>query len=401
MAGNIADTERAADRRIALVIGNGDYVNAGDLGNPCSDARAMAEVLRELDFEVIDGFDLTASKMDFCINDFAERITNAHAALFYYAGHGLQVDGENYLVPVDAVLQNEGQLTRQAIALSGQLKVMTRRADVSILFLDCCRDNPFVRSIYRTTRDRSRSLDPPAGLAKMERASGSFIAFATDAGAVAADGQGEHSPFTAALLEHIATPGQSIADMMTDVTNAVMQATNETQNPWTQSSLRSRFYFKPPLILPQPRLSQKQSDVTSVSDPRQPITATEATFTDAPMDANQPQPQSLPDLPKGVSDVAAAAQLAAAQVLRLESDGIAASGRPNVGSALEGASSQSSSTAQNGDAHIKSATKVVGAIAAFGLVLLGFWVFNKPHLKVDCTNYAQLMPEEQEICDMH
>lgn len=233
------------ERRVALVIGNGVYQNASTLTNPPKDARAIVEVLTDLHFEVIEGLDLTVSGMDEKISVFAERIKDADAALLFYAGHGLQVNGENYLVPVDAELDNEGQLNRQTIKLQDQLDMMDQRAKISILLLDCCRDNPFVRSLYRGQAGKTKSLGVTRGLARMEITQGSFIAFATAPGTVALDGEGGHSPFTAALLDHIGSPGMSISDVMTDVTSAVLAATDNQQVPWYNSSLSRRFSFNP------------------------------------------------------------------------------------------------------------------------------------------------------------
>ncbi len=231
------------EKRVALVIGNGAYANATPLGNPPNDARAMAAMLRGLDFEVVEGVDLDVAAMDGRINTFAGRIVDADTALFYYAGHGLQVDGENYLVPIDAALDNEGQLQRQTIRLQDQLNMMAGRAAVSILLLDCCRDNPFVRSLAGSRPDRTRG-GVARGLAEIGTDDGAFIAFATGPGSVARDGTGKHSPFTEALLRHIVTPGSSLADIMTDVTATVKAATARQQVPWYHSSLSDRFYFR-------------------------------------------------------------------------------------------------------------------------------------------------------------
>lgn len=237
---------KPAEKRVALVIGNGKYLNAAELGNPANDARAIAAALRDLAFDVIEGLDLSVLAMEDHISEFASRIEDADTALFFFAGHGLQVDGENYLVPTDAVLANQGQLKRQTIVLQDQLNMMSGNASVSIVILDCCRDNPFVRSLARQRPGLTRGI-VSRGLAEVGTDDGSFVAFATGPGSVAKDGSGLHSPFTEALLANIGNPGQSLADIMTDVTNAVTEATGETQVPWYHSSLRRRFYFKPPL----------------------------------------------------------------------------------------------------------------------------------------------------------
>jgi hypothetical protein len=282
-----ADSTQARDgrpeRRVALVIGNGKYVNAPALDNPPSDAGAIAQVLRELHFEVIDGYDLDVEAMDARITEFARRISDADAALFFFAGHGLQVNGENYLVPIDAKLDHEGQLRRQTFRLQDELNMMSGRSAVSIVLLDCCRDNPYMRSLAGGGPNRTRG-GMARGLAEVGVDEGSFIAFATGPGSVAKDGDGEHSPFTEALLKHIAAPGQSLADIMTDVASAVTAATDRQQVPWYHSSLQKRFYFIPagapaapvkakpePMLEPAPALKpQKASNgkeaVNLVSD---------------------------------------------------------------------------------------------------------------------------------------
>ncbi|AZO73497.1 caspase family protein [Mesorhizobium sp. M1D.F.Ca.ET.043.01.1.1] len=232
------------ESRVALVIGNGKYANA-PLPNPPRDAQAISEALRKLDFEVIEGTDLSLPEMDGLITSFAEQIRGADVALLYFAGHGLQVKGENYLVPVDAILAHEGQLGHQTFRLQDQLDVMSNRARVSILMLDCCRDNPFVRSLIRGWRDKSRSVMVRPGLAEMDTGDGALIAFATAPGKTASDGAGDHSPYAAALLDHIPTAGQSLTDMLTDVTRAVRLATKNKQTPWFHSSIEEKFYFLP------------------------------------------------------------------------------------------------------------------------------------------------------------
>lgn len=254
-----------SERRVALVIGNGAYANAVLLDNPRNDARAMAAMLRGLDFEVIDGVDLDVDAMDGKINEFAGRIRNVDTALFFFAGHGLQVDDENYLVPVDAKLDNEGQLQRQTIRLQDQLNMMTGRAGVSILLLDCCRDNPFVRSLAGSRPNRTRG-GVARGLAEIGTDEGAFIAFATGPGSVAREGEGVHSPFTEALLRHIGTLNSSLADIMTDVTATVKAVTGRKQVPWYHSSLSDRFYFR---RTAEPNSQSKAKDEVALDLPAQ------------------------------------------------------------------------------------------------------------------------------------
>lgn len=239
-------TNGDSDARIALVIGNGAYQHALPLANPANDARDVSAMLKALGFDVIDGFDLTISQMDTKISDFDNRIGGADTALFFYAGHGLQVDGENYLVPIDAQLDHVGQLRRQTINLRDQLSLMSDRAQTSVLLLDCCRDNPFTRSLSRGRRSKNRGVVPSRGLAQVDAfGDGALIAFATDPGEVAADGHGRNSPYTMALLRHLPTAGHSLTDLMILVSDTVLATTAEKQRPWFQSSLRRRIFLTP------------------------------------------------------------------------------------------------------------------------------------------------------------
>ncbi len=230
-----------AERRVALVIGNSAYQNTAPLKNPANDAADMAAKLRELGFEVIDGTDLSKREMEQRIRTFADKLAGADVGLFFYAGHGLQVDGRNFLAPVDAALKSDTDLDFEAVELNLVLKQLERNARVSIVFLDACRDNPLANNLALA----SRSLSIGRGLAHVEKAVGMMIAFATQPGNVALDGAGRNSPFTTALLRHIATEGAGINDVMIDVRRDVLEETGGKQVPWENSSLTGQFYFKP------------------------------------------------------------------------------------------------------------------------------------------------------------
>ena len=230
-----------AEKRVALVIGNSAYKNTTPLKNPSNDATDMAEALRALDFEVVDGTDLHKRDMMKRIRAFADKLEGADVGLFFYAGHGLQVDGRNFLAPVDATLKSDTDLDFEAIELNLVLKQLERNARVSIVFLDACRDNPLARNLVVA----GRSLSIGRGLAQVEKAVGMMIAFATQPGNVALDGDGRNSPFTKALLQHIASEDASINDVMINVRRDVLDATKGKQIPWENSSLTGQFYFKP------------------------------------------------------------------------------------------------------------------------------------------------------------
>ena len=231
----------AAEKRVALVIGNSAYQHTAALKNPSNDATDIAGKLRALGFEVIDGTDLSKADMESRIRAFADKLQGSDVGLFFYAGHGLAADGRNFLAPVDAKLQSETDLDFEAVDLSLVLKQMERNSRVSLVFLDACRDNPLALNLAAT----SRSLQVSRGLARVDRAVGMMIAFSTQPGNVALDGEGRNSPFTNALLHHIDTEGTSINDMMIEVRNDVLKETDGKQVPWENSSLTGQFFFKP------------------------------------------------------------------------------------------------------------------------------------------------------------
>ena len=226
-----------AEKRAALVVGNSAYVHANALPNPANDAGDMAKALAEVGFDVILGLDLSKSAFDAKVRDFARALENADVALFFYAGHGLQASGKNHLVPVDARLQVERDLDFEAVSVDFVLKQMEldREGKTNIVFLDACRDNPLARSFARSLGTRSTSVG--SGLAAIQSAVGTMIAYATQPDNVALDGEGRNSPFTAALLKHIATPNLEISALMKRVRADVIAATRDKQVPWDHSSL--------------------------------------------------------------------------------------------------------------------------------------------------------------------
>ena len=228
-----------------MVIGNSAYRHAGVLKNPVNDARAMARVLGRLGFEVIQGANLGLEGIGDALGEFESRLhERPDVALLYYAGHGLQVDGRNYLVPIDVQISQKTHLSTRAVLLSDILDEMAASASTSLLFLDACRENPFSENIARSLGQTGRSMSVRGGLAPMERA-GTFIAYATAPDHIAFDGAGQNSPFTSALVGLIETPGLSVGDLMIDVRNKVIAETKGKQQPWDQSSLRTRFSFVP------------------------------------------------------------------------------------------------------------------------------------------------------------
>jgi hypothetical protein len=233
-----------SERRVALVIGNSDYPIAR-LKNPRNDAELFASRLNNArpPFDVTLALDVGRDAMERALEEFERELSNCDTALLFYAGHGLQVKGINFLIPLDADIRQEVHLRRRAFSLNEVLDLMGNVRTSSLVFLDACRDNPFARSLLALPEDeRGRSLTR-SGLAKVHSAPGSFIAFATAPDNIAHDGTGANSPFTAALATHMTTPGISINDLMIAVRRDVLKATGGRQEPWDQSSLREHFRF--------------------------------------------------------------------------------------------------------------------------------------------------------------
>ena len=224
-----------AERR-ALVLGNGAYP-ANALPNPTNDARDVAQRLRQMGFLVDEGIDLSRTEAMQLVQTFAASLGRDDIALFYYAGHASQIGSDNYLMPVDADLSGEDALKSSSIRMQSILSSIGERSNTRIIILDACRTNPFVNA------SASRAGGVRSGLGKMEGGIGSFIAFSTGPNNVAADGRGRNSPFTAALLRHMATPGADIHAIMRNVRAEVRRDTDDQQIPWENSSLIEELYL--------------------------------------------------------------------------------------------------------------------------------------------------------------
>ena len=232
-----AATELAqGEKRIALVVGNAAYPEA-PLRNPVNDARAMAQALRGRGFEVILRENATKAQMESATADFGEKLTEGATGLFFYAGHGMQVNGRNYLIPVDAKITSEQRVRLETLDVEAVLDQMAAaRARVSMVILDACRNNPFER--------RFRSVG--GGLAQINAPEGTLIAYATSPGKVAADGEGANGLYTRELLRAVSAPGLKVEDVFKQVRVAVSRASNGAQIPWEASSLTGDFYFNAP-----------------------------------------------------------------------------------------------------------------------------------------------------------
>jgi hypothetical protein len=234
-----------ADRRVAFVVGNGAYKNVQPLPNPAIDAKSMARVLRNVGFDVVEGTNLTRDKMTERLLEFGKKAQGADVALFFYAGHGIAINGTNYLLPVDADLKSEMEVKMgSAINIDTTLDQTMGDAKVKLVFLDACRDNPFAAKIRSAAS--TRSVNVQIGLAEMKSGEGTLIAFATGPGQTALDGQeGTNSPFTRALMANIAAPGVEIQQAMTKVRAQVNEETNKGQLPWGHTNLIGAVYLNP------------------------------------------------------------------------------------------------------------------------------------------------------------
>jgi hypothetical protein len=234
---------RAAEQRVALVIGNSTYQHAPSLANPRNDASDVGQKLKRLDFQLFGGQDMDRAAMLSALTAFGRAAEKADVALVFYAGHGLQINGQNYLVPVDANVGYEAEADIALVPFNVVMQQLNRGSAVNIAILDACRDNPFAKDLSRTMGTRALGA-LGRGLSRAPSVSGSFIAYATQPDNVALDGSGRNSPFTSALLKFIERPGLSISDLMIEVRKDVITATNGKQVPWDSSSLTGRFSFK-------------------------------------------------------------------------------------------------------------------------------------------------------------
>jgi hypothetical protein len=250
--------EALAQKRVALVIGNSTYQHATALPNPKNDASDLARVLKQLNFEVVEGRDLDKASMDRTIRNFADKLAGSQISLFFYAGHGLQVGGQNYLVPIDAKLSTGAALDFETVRLDLIQRTMERESTTSIFIVDACRDNPLARNLARALGTRSASVG--RGLAAMESGEGTLISFSTQPGNVALDGKGRNSPFAAALIKHLPTQGDDLPTILINVRNDVMAATERRQVPWEHSALTARVYFVPPK--PEPPAINRQIELS-------------------------------------------------------------------------------------------------------------------------------------------
>jgi hypothetical protein len=225
------------EKRLALIIGNSDYIYGGSLANPVNDAKAMANVLKKVGFEVMEYENLTQPDMKKAIDEFGNKLYGYDVGLFYYAGHGIQSDGFNYLIPVEAQLMAYEDVEYDCVRADRILSKMEYAStSVNVLILDACRDNPFERKWNRAAAGK--------GLAFMDAPSGSLVAYATSPGRTAADGAGKNGLYTEALLKYIQQRGLQIEEVFKNVRREVETKSGGQQTPWESTSLKGYFYFK-------------------------------------------------------------------------------------------------------------------------------------------------------------
>ncbi|EJM97814.1 caspase family protein [Phyllobacterium sp. YR531] len=222
-------------KRIALIIGNADYQNVEKLVNPSNDAKGISDALRAQGFDIFPASNTTRAEFDRIFEDFKTQAKTADVSLVYFSGHGFQLNGTNYLVPVDAHLNDREKIVEETISLDKIIAEVQSPDRQTLIFLDACRNNPL---------PGGGSVN--AGLAQVTGGANVFIAFATQPGNISYDGVSSYSPFTKALLDHINTPGQDISNLMIKVRTDVEANTLGRQLPWDQSSLKRQFYFSPP-----------------------------------------------------------------------------------------------------------------------------------------------------------
>jgi uncharacterized caspase-like protein len=275
-----------AEKRVAFVVGNAAYRNVPQLPNPAIDAKAIASVLRNVGFDVVEGTNLTRDKMTEKLLDFGKKAEGADVAVFFYAGHGIAVNNTNYLLPVDADLKSEMDVKLGA-AINVDLTLEQTMADakVKLVFLDACRDNPFAARIRSAKATRSVSVN--SGLAEMKSGEGTLIAFATGPGQTALDGDvGSHSPFTRALISNIAQPGVEIQQAMTKVRAQVNEETNKNQLPWGHTNLIGEVYLNAQAV---PADKPAADTPVAVNTASAPATAMEVEFWRSVKDSNKPE----------------------------------------------------------------------------------------------------------------
>jgi len=244
LAALVCSGQALAERRVALVIGNAQYVNTAPLRNPKNDAEDVAGVLKTLGFEVLVGLDLDQVNFARKIDEFARVLDRADVGLFFYAGHGMQINEKNFLVSTAAKLESEFLIPSETIELDAVIRLMESRAAINLVFLDACRNNPLAENLKRSLAAQRRAASIGRGLAKVEPTGhDTLVAFSAAPGQEAADGSGRNSPFASALVKHIPESGVEVSVMLKLVAADVREATKNAQRPQQLSDMSQTFFF--------------------------------------------------------------------------------------------------------------------------------------------------------------
>ena len=307
-----ADAAQALERRVAFVVGNSAYANVPTLPNPKNDAEAVAQSLRDAGFDVITALDLDHQQFDTEFQKFVRSLAGADISMFYYSGHGIQVGGDNRIIPVDANLKTALDMEVETISLRTIMGYMQANSKSQLVYLDSCRNNPFPSSSFLVGPDKEVALTGE-GLAAQEASRGSLIAFSTQPGNVAVDGFGTKSPFTEAVLSRSFNLGVDVQSALMKVTQDVWETTKQKQRPWSSSTLVEPIFLAQPTILiameDEPAQTTEQPSVVISSNDAEPQA-------DAPVDAAVPSTatqlasligeafEKVPRIPIGVGAVA-------------------------------------------------------------------------------------------------
>lgn len=266
LVSTLVATTAADAKRVALVVGNGTYKHAPAVMNSTSDSTDISTALRAIGFTVVEKTNLTENEMEIAVSEFADEAVGAEMALFYYAGHGIELNKQNYLIPVDATLKTERQLLFETIPLDNILAALNGTSGIKLIFLDACRNNPFRTKLKVTNATRSIGT----GLSRVDAPDGTVVSFSAEEGKEAGDGIGRNSPFASALLKYINEPGLELQFFLRKVRDEVRITTGGKQLPFISASLPSEpIYLTPPTKAVTVDDAQKSSDGSGLSTGQQ------------------------------------------------------------------------------------------------------------------------------------
>jgi len=333
----------ALEKRVALVIGNANYREA-PLANPINDANDMEAALKASGFRVIKALDASQKDMNRAIARFGELLTADSVALFYYAGHGLQVRGKNYLIPVDAEIKSESMVRVESVDVDGVLDQLSL-SELNVVILDACRNNPFDRKAGRALGS--------GGLAQMEAPKGSMIAYSTAPGRTAADGEGRNGVYTQALLRYIKEPGLTIEQVFKKVRKEVSRSTRDQQMPWESSSMTGEFYFNPgnrPPVVANQRPPERPPEKAPVAPTPEPEKAALVALAKVQQPVEIPLPQTKEPVAQSSADLAKVVEETAESKSRtISTESFTASGRLSLDRSTGAMSGEGVIEWKNGD----------------------------------------------------